>query len=59
MRHGSVQPFSVTTGWYSCPFAGANGGCMSGDEFVGASGIAASFARPLTVATLASATAEP
>ena len=30
MRHGSVQPFSVTTGLYGRPFEGASGGCVVG-----------------------------
>jgi len=38
MRHGSVQPFSVTTGLYGRPFGGASGGCVAALPCVGASG---------------------
>ena len=32
IRHGSVQPFSVTTGLYGRPLAGGSGGCIAGDD---------------------------
>src|SRR5450830_1766240 len=38
IRHGSVQPFSVTTGLYGRPFDGTNGACVAADDCIGASG---------------------
>jgi len=53
MRQGSVQPLSVTTGWYAGPLDGMSGGCIAGDVVVTASGMAAAWTRPLTAAALA------
>ena len=41
MRHGSDQPFSVTTGWYAGPLDGNIGGCVEAVVMRGASGMAA------------------
>src|SRR5262245_4593642 len=59
MRHGKVQPLSVTTGWYCGPLGGTSGGCMVLVVVVGASGMLAACTRPLTALALASTAAEP
>ena len=54
MRHGSVQPFSVTTGLYGRPVDGTSGGIVSGLVWITGSGSAA-IATLLTEAAAAAA----
>src|SRR6266545_4939460 len=56
MRHGSVQPFSVTTALYGRPLGGVSGACVTALSCVGASG---SDAAPARVTRPAPAMAAP
>src|SRR5688500_4263832 len=53
MRHGSVQPLIVTTGWYGRPAEGSSGGCVAAVVCIGASGTAP-IAALLTAAAVTS-----
>src|SRR5512134_559675 len=58
IRHGSVQPLSVTTGLYGRPFGGASGGWVAGLVCTGASGSEAACTR-LTAAAPSTAAPAP
>src|SRR5580698_2204180 len=55
IRHGSVQPFSVATGWYGRPLGGMRGACMAAESLVAISGSAVKA----LFATAPAATASP